>query len=198
MENNSRQLSELEGVCLGIVSGHAPCTAYRVRSELLASPSSTWCASAGSIYPLLNRLEKEGLVIASTDKNSGRNRKLLKVSSIGNKALRTWIMAGADSKLVSAVSDPIRSRMFFLSSLQPTERETYLNHVIAKMETLLAKANENLTLEAKVDDVYVFLGSLGALKVIETRLEWLKLVRQLSAKSNHSEIVGKYTSDNLC
>ena len=52
-----RVLSELEGVCLGLVRKHEPCTAYRVRQELKAAPSSHWQASAGSVYPLLTRLE---------------------------------------------------------------------------------------------------------------------------------------------
>ena len=56
----TRVLSELEGVCLGLVRKHEPCTAYRVRQELKAAPSSHWHASAGSVYPLLARLEDRG------------------------------------------------------------------------------------------------------------------------------------------
>ncbi len=64
--NRRRKLSELEGVSLGIVYKRQACTAYRVRSELKEAPSSHWRASAGSVYPLLNRLEANGLLVTTT------------------------------------------------------------------------------------------------------------------------------------
>ena len=62
-----RELSELEGVCLGLVGKYEPCTPYRVRQELKAAPSSHWHASAGSVYPLLTRLEDKKLLVTSSD-----------------------------------------------------------------------------------------------------------------------------------
>ena len=94
--NRRRKLSELEGVSLGIIYKQQPCTAYRVRSELKEAPSSHWRASAGSVYPLLARLEAEGLVVTTSDKNDGRGRKLLKVTAEGRKSLQAWVIAGAD------------------------------------------------------------------------------------------------------
>ncbi|MCH8867810.1 MAG: helix-turn-helix transcriptional regulator [Proteobacteria bacterium] len=178
-----RPLSELEGVSLGIIYKEQPCTAYHVRSELKEAPSSHWRASAGSVYPLLARLEAEGLVSTTTDKNDGRGRKLLKVTTEGRQSLKAWVVAGADQDLISSVTDPIRSRTFFLDVLSAAERGEYLDQTIALTESFLSETKEHLGQRKKSDDLYEYLGSLGGVKVTEARLSWLRVVRKELLKS---------------
>lgn len=173
-----RKLSELEGVCLGIIRKQQPCTAYRVRGELKKAPSSHWQASAGSVYPLLERLEDDGLVATTADEKDGRGRKLLKVTAKGRKALQAWISAGADMLHVSSVTDPVRSRMFFLDALPAPKRREYANELIALMESYLADTKARLGQESEAEDLYDYLASLGAVKITEARLEWLRVVRK--------------------
>lgn len=174
--SNSRKLSELEGVCLGILRSHDRCTAYTVRVKLKKAPSSHWCASAGSVYPLLARLEDEGLIKADTDEDDGRGRKLLRITRNGQAALKRWLVAGADQDIISSVTDPIRSRMFFLSALNRAQRLRYIDDVIEKMTLYLEQTRERLGNEE--DDLYDYLGALGATKVTLARIEWLQVVRQ--------------------
>ena len=181
--NRRRKLSELEGVSLGIIYKQQPCTAYRVRRELKEAPSSHWRASAGSVYPLLARLEAEGLVVTTTDKNDGRGRKLLKVTAEGRTSLRAWVIAGADPDLVSAVTDPLRSRTFFLDVLSEAKRQNYLNKLIELTRDYLSETKERLQQAEDSDDVYDYLGCLGAMKVTEARLDWLRTVRKRLLKS---------------
>jgi len=178
-----RPLSELEGVSLGIIYKQQPCTAYHVRSELKESPSSHWRASAGSVYPLLARLERQGLVSTTTDENDGRGRKLLKVTTQGRQALKAWVVAGADQDLVASVMDPIRSRTFFLDVLSAPKRREYLDQLIALTERHLGQTKDHLVQKKKSDDLYDYLGSLGAMKVTEARLGWLRVVRKRLSKS---------------
>ena len=179
----ARKLSELEGVSLGIVCQQQPCTAYRVRSELKKAPSSHWRASAGSVYPLLARLEAEGFVTTTTDKNDGRGRKLLEVTAQGRQSLKAWVIAGADQDLISSVTDPIRSRTFFLDVLSAPKRREYLDQLIVLTQSYLAETKDHLAQEKKSGDLYDYLGSLGAMKVTEARLGWLRVVRkELSIK----------------
>jgi len=178
----ARKLSELEGVSLGIIQKQQPCTAYHVRSELRKAPSSHWHASAGSVYPLLTRLEKEGLVAATTDENDGRGRKVLRVTADGRKSVREWVLAGTDLEIISSVTDPIRSRMFFMGVLAAPKQLTYLNKLIARMELYLAQTRAHLEQKIEADDVFDYLGALGAMKIAEARLEWLRVVlKQLPA-----------------
>ena len=172
-----RLLSELEGVCLGIVRKHDPCTAYRVRLELKEAPSSHWRASAGSVYPLLARLEEEGLIETTSDSKDGRGRKTMSISKQGRASLKKWLLAGADESLISSVTDPIRSRMFFVDVLTASQRTEYLDTLINAVEGYLAKTREHLGMESEADDLYDYLGALGAMKITEARLEWLRAVR---------------------
>lgn len=175
--SRSRLLSELEGVCLGIVCKHESCTAYRVRLKLKEAPSSHWRASAGSVYPLLARLEEEGLVETTSDKEDGRGRKHIKVSRQGRAALRKWLLAGADPKLISSVTDPLRSRMFFLDLLGASQQAGYIEEVIEAVESYLLKTREHMENIPETDDLFAYLGALGAVKITEARLDWLRVVR---------------------
>lgn len=175
-KTSGRKLSELEGVCLGIVYRRQPCTAYRVRLDLKEAPSSHWRASAGSVYPLLARLENEGLVTTMTDADDGRWRKLFKVMAKGRKALGNWVNAGADPEIISSVTDPIRSRTFFLDVLGSSEQLDYLRRTIALTESYLIETKARLQKSSNDDNRYDHLGALGAVKINEARLDWLKQV----------------------
>jgi len=117
------------------------------------------------------------------DKNDGRGRKLLKVTTQGRRSLKAWVVAGVDRDLVSSVTDPIRSRTFFLNVLSAPKRREYLGELIALTEKYLTDTNDHLEQTKKTGDLYDYLGSLGAMKVTEARLDWLRVVRkQLSKK----------------
>ena len=173
-----RVLSELEGVCLGLIRKHGPCTAYLVRQELKAAPSSHWHASAGSVYPLLTRLQKEGLVAISLDNTDGRGRKLLRVTTQGRASLRKWLLAGAELGIISSATDPVRSRTFFLDVLSPNQRVAYVDKLIVEMEHYLRKTKAHLSSVSGTEDAYARLGSLGAVRITEARLKWLQDVRK--------------------
>jgi DNA-binding PadR family transcriptional regulator len=176
MKSCGRKLSELEGVSLGIIYKQQPCTAYQVRGELKMAPSSHWRASAGTVYPLLARLEDEDLVVTTADENDGRGRKLLSLTAEGRESLRRWVVSGADQELISSATDPIRSRAFFLDVLGSAKQLTYLGKLIVQMEHYLSETRAHLDRASETDDIYDQLGALGAVKISEARLDWLRLV----------------------
>jgi DNA-binding PadR family transcriptional regulator len=172
-----RKLSELEGVSLGIIHKLGSCTAYQVRSELKKAPSSHWRASAGSLYPLLARLEADGLLESANDKNDGRGRKLISVTATGRKALREWVLAGADIDLISSVTDPVRSRSFFLGVLSSRKQLDLVDRLIVQMENYLSETKSHLKSKSEEQSLYDYLGGLGAVKITAARLDWLREVR---------------------
>jgi DNA-binding PadR family transcriptional regulator len=177
-KSNLRKLSELEGVCLGLVRKFQPCTAYQVRRALKASPSSHWQASAGSVYPLLKRLEEAGLISADSDENDGRGRKLLSTTTEGKQALKQWIADGTDPGTVASIMDPIRSRMFFGDVLNEKERRALLIDLIDQMESHLQETRERLASISETEDQFGYFGSLAAVRITEARLDWLKHVQK--------------------
>lgn len=176
--SSSRRLSELEGVSLGIVRKRQPCTAYEIRRELRKAPSSHWRASAGSVYPLLARLEAEGLVTTTSDESDGRGRKLIRLTGSGRKALQKWVVAGVEMELISSVTDPVRSRTFFLDVMSVANQIDYVDKLIGQMQTYLADTAEHMAEVSEAGDIYDQLGALGAVKITAARLDWLREVRQ--------------------
>lgn len=58
------EMTELEGTVLGLIALHPESTAYEVRREFQKSRTAHWRASAGAIYPLIERLVKRDLLAA--------------------------------------------------------------------------------------------------------------------------------------
>ena len=112
--------------------------------------------------------------MTGADTDDRRGRRLMKVSADGRKALRIWVMAGADVDMISSVSDPVRSRAFFLSTLTRPQQLKYLEKLIELMEAYLSDTREHLAQHPASDNLYAYFGSLGATKVTETRLEWVR------------------------
>ena len=171
-----QKLSELEGICLGLVSKHQPCTAYQVRQKLKAAPSSHWRASAGSVYPLLERLQNDDLLVAVEDAEDGRGRKLLSITRGGKTSLRKWLLAGTTPELIFSVTDPVRSRMFFLSQLTASQRHTYLVQLLSEMERYFQQTSDYLKTLSPEDDIDGYLGALGAERLAKARLKWVQEV----------------------
>jgi hypothetical protein len=98
-------------------------------------------------------------------------------------SLKVWITAGVDQDLISSVTDPIRSRTFFLNVLSAPKRQAYLDRLIALMESYLSETKDHLEQKKKTGELIDYLGSLGAMKVTEARLDWLRVVRKQLSKS---------------
>ncbi len=173
-----RPLSELEGVTLGLVRQHQPCSSYAVRAQFLASPSTRWSASSGSIYPLLRRLEKAGLIAAVRDEADGRGTQRLSITESGVEALRSWVTDGVRPETVAGVSDPLRSRIFFLDLLSPTEADRLLVDAERELRAFLEVTRDRLARGDGEENSPAFLANLGAVREAEARLGWIEEVRR--------------------
>jgi DNA-binding PadR family transcriptional regulator len=58
----SHNLSEMEGCVLALIWSGGPLMPYAIRQVFRKSPSPQWSGSAGSIYPLVDRLERRALI----------------------------------------------------------------------------------------------------------------------------------------
>lgn len=111
------------------------------------------------------------------DESDGRGRKLIKLTSAGQSNLKKWILTGAEPDVITAVSDPLRTRMFFLDVLSGHERDQYLHELILQMEHYLKETRQRLKHIRENNDSYDYLGSKGATMSTQSRLEWLLHVR---------------------
>ena len=76
---------------LGAIHRSGPTTAYAIRAEFTRSPTSYYSASAGAIYPVVQRLGQRRLIRSRARKGDGRSSRLLEVTTAGRRALRAWV-----------------------------------------------------------------------------------------------------------
>ena len=92
--NGGRRTQLLRGVldlCLLAVMGEGPAYGYEMTKRLRARGLSI--VGEGSIYPLLGRLERDGLVDSyRAASNGGPPRKYYRLSRLGQKALASGII----------------------------------------------------------------------------------------------------------
>ncbi len=168
-----RGLSELEGCVLGYLWKYGASTAYAVRKELLDSPSSHWSGSAGAIYPLLERLERRGVVASSKGARGDRAHWTYELTDAGHDAFMAWRAPPLAYDIISIAPDPLRTRMYFLGALSGPRRATFL-----------AQAREKLTAYIKeleavhVDDDFDRLANKGAIRATTARIAWLDDVQR--------------------
>lgn len=129
---NNRNLTELEGAVLGAVVRDGPCTSYAVKELFRASPSEFWSGSAGSIYPLMKRLEQRGLVAAESGSTGRRGHRTYRATAAGRRAFVRW-MTDAD-RAAAMGFDPLRTRLVFMDQLSARARAEFCESVGAALD----------------------------------------------------------------
>jgi DNA-binding PadR family transcriptional regulator len=175
------ELTELECTILGVVWRRQPCSAYLVGKEFEVSQSSQWSASAGSIYPALQRLERAGFVTAHKEPWGRNGRSEFRLSPAGLATLTRWI-SDLDSTLATPTPDPIRTRLFFLDALSDTaDRQAALDSALALTAESLKKLEALVQELAELGPEAEHLAALGGVFELEARLRWLQHIRSRMA-----------------
>jgi len=185
--DDGRIATELENCVLGIIAESQPCTAYRIRRHLEVSLSSYWSASAGAIYPLMQRLEKRGWIRVEEQEWGSRTRRSFSLTRAGRHQLRAWLSPPIATWATAFTHDPIRTRVFFLGYLSPKRRLDFLNDAIAQTETTLGEHRAERKAQSAALHEFDSIGRDGAIAELEARVRWLRSVR------NHIAKVGRRT-----
>jgi DNA-binding PadR family transcriptional regulator len=170
-----RKLSELEGAVLGVTSLHERLTPYQIRKVFERSPNPHWSGSAGSIYPLVERLTRSRLLSARAHATGKRRGLKYQLTGSGRKVLRSWILEADHEKLVG-ISDLLRLRFRFLSVLKPMEQQHFVEAMIRKMTAEVRKIEADCRKKSSALDNYSYLTARGALLMARARLAWLQEV----------------------
>jgi DNA-binding PadR family transcriptional regulator len=170
-------VTELEGAALAVIWRHGPCSAYTVMRTFKASPTPEWSAGAGSIYPLVARLEERGLVAAEHATWGKGTKKLLRLTSEGERIFRSWVSdLGAQARHLAP--DPVRTRMHFLDAIRDAgESKALLQDAEQQARALVAEL-ESVLRKAEGGDLTQAMALSGALTATRARLDWLVDVRR--------------------
>lgn len=176
----NERFSELECFVLGLVWQIGPCSAYDVRQQLRDSPSSQWSASAGAIYPLMRRLEKHRLLMATDDANDNRRRRAYSITKAGRTALRDWIGPPISDDVVTVMHDPLRSRARFLGLLSSQERSAWVKGARAALEDVQRAVDDWHDRHAATSDPFREVMTQHGTMDVQMRRAWLnELERRL-------------------
>jgi DNA-binding PadR family transcriptional regulator len=173
-----RALTDLEACVLGVVWRDGPCTAYAVRRELAASSTPRWSDSAGSIYPVLERLQALGLVAATARTWGERGKKELTATAAGAARLRAWVPQVTGAEVCGPTYDPIRTRFCFLAALALPERRRFLDDAARSTREALDRLRGNARRRIRPDD-FEALSLHASICELEGRLRWLGQMRKL-------------------
>lgn len=160
-------LTEYESLVLAIVARDGPTTAYRVLKRVGEALGPGFSGSPGTIYPIVARLKKRGLVAALAVHTDARNTELLMVSATGRAAARRWVKSITPALLLP--EDPLRSRVALLEILTQAERGKWLEQVRASLAAQL----EALEASPPAEDPVARTSNKAARLVSRARLDWL-------------------------
>ena len=168
---SARPLSELVSAVLGVLWRRGPCSAYVVQQNFRPI-SAGWSASPGSVYPLIKKLHRLGLIQpAERERRGARTVQRYLPTAAGLASLREWLTRFPEWAGLPP-ADAIRTRSFFLDALSPRARLEFLREAQARTrEALAGFRKESEELEAGSPER---LARLGGEFHLEARLRWLK------------------------
>ena len=176
-----RNITDLEGAVLGVVGVKGPCTTYAVRKEFQQSATPYWSGSAGTIYPVIERLSQRKLIKVASSTDDGRAGKLYILTAKGEKVLKDWLYPVATSQLIGTPPDPLRTRIEFLGMLDFGKRKQFLAEVRTGLEEQLKKVIKKSE-ENDPSNYLDYLSIRGGIIAAQARLDWIKEVAEILDK----------------
>jgi DNA-binding PadR family transcriptional regulator len=149
----TNDLTVLSFALLGLIRLRQSCSGYDLRGFFASQPMATFSDSPGSIYPALKRLERLGMVRCALDETSRvRRRKLYRLSSKGEKALKRWLTLAIDVDDVLRRMPELLLRFSFMEDfLGPTACELFLKSLAVSLQECITMLQERLkSIEARL------------------------------------------------
>jgi DNA-binding PadR family transcriptional regulator len=111
-EDTKRELTALEYVVLGLM-GTEPQSGYSISSTFRVG-LFRWSASPGSLYPMLKRLESQGIIVGEIQViHETRPRKMYRLTPLGESLLNEWLRAPLTNTDVSQNHDILLLKFLF-------------------------------------------------------------------------------------
>ena len=166
------RLSELEACVLALIWADGPATPYVVRRTFLKSPSPQWSGSAGSIYPLIERLERRRLIFSVPHSTGERQGRRFSLAPAGRRALKRWLDPDIPAWVGGVPPDPLRTRIRFLSAVPVAARKEFLAAARRSVDEHLRIMLQDYKTRRKKGG-FEFWMARGALMAMRARRAWL-------------------------
>jgi DNA-binding PadR family transcriptional regulator len=184
LRSSKNKLSEIEGCVLGLLSVDGPATPYAIRKVFRESPNPQWSGSAGTIYPLIERLLRRKLIRSKVCLTGKRRGHRISVTSSGSWALKQWLSIPIPEWVAGVPPDPLRTRIRFLGAIGNKLRQQFLEDAYHRTQAHLAAIEADCA-RRRARGKFEYLIARGALLSMRSRCALLQEV---------SEALGSYPS----
>lgn len=162
-------LSHHESHVLALIRKWQPTTAYFVRKALQRSLASSLSDSPGSVYPVVERLKRAGLVSSEASENDGRKTDYISCTEAGEEAIKAWLLDERSHDLLP--EDPWRTRMIFADLLTPAQQQGWLAALRQRVAVQLREIDDQAAL---IEDKNYAAALENARLVTEARMVWIE------------------------
>lgn len=107
-------------------------TGYDIKQIMLQSTSNFMNASFGSIYPALDKLEKEGLISSTKAVENGKYKKVYEINEVGKAEFIKWLYEPVD--FMKSYED-ILAKIFFYGHLPREKASELIKKLIEDINT---------------------------------------------------------------
>ncbi len=111
-----------------------PRTGYEIQRDLADSVGHFWSESYGQIYPILRELLEAGEATVSEDPESGRGRKVYRITAAGIEAFQAWLR---EPPSPPAVRNELLLKLFFGGTAPPEVTIGHIERALAESEAAL-------------------------------------------------------------
>jgi PadR family transcriptional regulator, regulatory protein AphA len=134
---------------LGFLS-RAESSAYQLQDTIACSVANFWRENDGRVYPILAKMQGEGLVTSREEANGGRKSRVYRITETGIAALDAWLCE-------DPVPRPPRSelllKMFFGYRQAPETLHSWLEDKVVEADATLVRLGETRhQLDALLED----------------------------------------------
>jgi DNA-binding PadR family transcriptional regulator len=165
--------SELEYLILAMV-GEGVNSGYAMRKQMNRMRGGRWSAESGSVYRVLRRLERDGLVTEARKVGvPNRERTEYELTPHGDSMLMSWLTFPPDRTEMGFLVDPLRTRSYFLMRLRPAEQARVVKIWLQESKQFLSDLKRDLDGMPFPDELRN-VGYQNLLYLAEARHEWLK------------------------
>jgi DNA-binding PadR family transcriptional regulator len=172
------QLSEVEACVLALIAVDGPATPYAIRKVFLDSPNPQWSGSAGTSYPLIERLLRRKLIRSKLRLTGKRRGHRISLTASGSRALRMWLSLPVPEWVAGVPPDPLRTRIRFLAAISASQQRAFLQNAHQRTQTHLRVVEADCECK-RAKGGFEYLMARGALLSMQSRCAFLREVPDL-------------------
>lgn len=178
---SKRGFSELENIVLAMICfGYD--TGYSLIQEMKRARGGRWSTRSGAVYRILRKLQKLGYVNSESARTGSRESLKVMATEAGHDYVREWVASPMPFSELAMLSDPMRSRAYFLSTLPPKERIEVVTQWIAENASFIHSIQKDVDSTfwlGRKDDPFKLAAYRELVQLASARGRWLQEIKDL-------------------